>query len=208
MCLSLMVSDAAIDGLWCPQRWSLRRSEMVSDAACALLRRWERLRVGERSSGARPLGTLCLQRMASPPTLPLMRQCRRSRFLAWHLPRMRCLCAVATLGSVASYAAAYVLLRRWERLRVGERSSGMASPPTLPPVRCCVASCLIVLCKHVKERFQRVKSQACLCSSERQSFSSEAQRSLRLTMQVKCKANAELSSLELCWAAAFTRNAS
>ena len=30
----------------------------------------------------------------------------------------------------AAYAAAYALLRRWERLRVGERSSGMASPPT------------------------------------------------------------------------------
>ena len=28
------------------------------------------------------------------------------------------------------------------------------------------------------------------------------------TMQVKCKANAEPSSLELCWAAAFTRDAS
>jgi len=67
------------------------------------------------------------------------------------------LCAVATLGSVASYTchlcavatlgkamgrracsgmaspptrATYALLRRWERLRVGERSSGMASPPT------------------------------------------------------------------------------
>ncbi|MBQ1773874.1 MAG: hypothetical protein IIZ97_06470 [Prevotella sp.] len=37
---------------------------------------------------------------------------------------MRCLCAVATLGSVASYVATYALLRRWERLRVGERSSG------------------------------------------------------------------------------------
>ena len=35
--------------------------------------------------------------------------------------------------------AAYVLLRRWERLRVGERSSGMASPPTLPRMCCCVA---------------------------------------------------------------------
>ena len=27
---------------------------------------------------------------------------------------MRCLCAFATLGSVASYVAAYALLRRWE----------------------------------------------------------------------------------------------
>ena len=39
----------------------------------------------------------------------------------------------------AAYAAAYALLRRWERLRVGERSSGMASPPTLLLMRCCDA---------------------------------------------------------------------
>ena len=34
--------------------------------------------------------------------------------------------------------AAYVLLRRWERLR-GGASAGMASPPTLPRMCCCVA---------------------------------------------------------------------
>ena len=58
-----------------------------------------------------------------PHTLPPMRQRRRSRFPAWHLPRMCHVCAT------------YALLRRWERLRVGERSSGMASPPTLLPMR-------------------------------------------------------------------------
>ena len=43
----------------------------------------------------------------------------------------------------------YALLRRWERLRVGERSSGMASPPTLPPMRCCDAGKRRLLRCHV-----------------------------------------------------------
>ena len=75
----------------------------------ALLRRWERPRVGERSSG-----------MASPPTLPPMCCCDAGKRRLLHCY----LCAVATLGSVASYTATYALLRRWE-----------ASPLTLQLMR-------------------------------------------------------------------------